>query len=209
MFHKSVPALAEWRIDFFLCIGLGIERGVCSESRVVLYFMHCPFCQNPDTKVVDTRVGEDGYAIRRRRECPKCGKRFTTVETAQLLVIKRSGNSEPFDRDKVISGVRKACQGRPIDENALKRLGRKVEEDLRSRGLAQVDSDEVGRAILAPLRDLDEVAYMRFASVYQNYEDLDDFEKAISGLREHSALKAAQAADGDTKATKKSHTRDE
>lgn len=159
---------------------------MCSYGRVLLSLMHCPFCQNSDTKVIDTRVGEDGYAIRRRRECPKCGKRFTTVETAQLLVIKRSGNSEPFDRDKVISGVRKACQGRPIDENELKELGRKVEEDLRSRGLAQVDSDEVGRAILRPLRDLDEVAYMRFASVYQNFEDLDDFEKAIQDLRQNA-----------------------
>jgi transcriptional repressor NrdR len=149
--------------------------------------MHCPFCQNPDTKVIDTRVGEDGYAIRRRRECPKCGRRFTTVETAQLLVIKRSGNSEPFNRDKVISGVRKACQGRPIDEDELKELGRKVEEDLRSRGLAQIDSDEVGRAILGPLRDLDKVAYMRFASVYQNFENLDDFEKAIKDLREQES----------------------
>jgi transcriptional repressor NrdR len=159
--------------------------------------MHCPFCQNPDTKVVDTRVGEDGYAIRRRRECPKCGRRFTTVETAQLLVIKRSGTSEPFTRDKVISGVRKACQGRPIDENELKQLGRKVEEDLRSRGLAQVDSDEVGRAILSPLRDLDEVAYMRFASVYQNFENLDDFENAIKDLRDHHQKRVEADQDSD------------
>lgn len=152
--------------------------------------MHCPFCQNPDTKVVDTRVGEDGYAIRRRRECPRCGRRFTTVETAQLLVLKRSGYSEPFNRDKVIAGVRKACQGRPIDEDALKQLGQKVEEDLRSRGAAHVDSDDVGRAILAPLRDLDEVAYLRFASVYQNFENLDDFEKAVSDLRDYNSTKA-------------------
>ena len=152
--------------------------------------MHCPFCHNPETKVVDTRVGEDGYAIRRRRECPRCGRRFTTVETAQLLVLKRSGYSEPFNRDKVIAGVRKACQGRPIDEDALKQLGQKVEEDLRSRGAAHVDSDDVGRAILAPLRDLDEVAYLRFASVYQNFENLDDFEKAVSDLRDYNSTKA-------------------
>lgn len=147
--------------------------------------MHCPFCQNPDTKVVDTRVGDDGYAIRRRRECPKCGRRFTTVETASLMVLKRSGASEPFNRDKVITGVRKASQGRPIKDEDLKQLGQKVEEDLRSRGLAQVDSDEVGRAILKPLRDLDVVAYMRFASVYQGFNDLDDFERAIEELKEH------------------------
>ena len=146
--------------------------------------MHCPFCQNPDTKVVDTRINEDGHAIRRRRECPECSRRFTTVETSILLVMKRSGNAEPFDRDKVITGVRKACQGRPIDEDDLKQLGQQVEEDLRSRGLAQVDSEEVGRAILKPLRELDEVAYLRFASVYQNFAGLADFQSAIDSLRE-------------------------
>lgn len=121
--------------------------------------MHCPFCQNPDTKVIDTRISDDGYSIRRRRVCPKCNKRFTTVETSMLLVTKRSGGAEPFSRDKVISGVRKACQGRPVKEEDLKLLGQKVEEDLRSRGLAEVTSGEVGKAILKPLRDLDVVAY--------------------------------------------------
>nr|WP_311371184.1 transcriptional regulator NrdR [Bifidobacterium dentium] len=145
--------------------------------------MHCPFCQNPDTKVVDTRISEDGHSIRRRRECPKCAKRFTTVETTMLLVVKRSGNVEQFDRNKVISGVRKACQGRPINEDDLKMLGQRVEEDLRSRGLAQVKSDEVGKAILKPLRDLDVVAYMHFASVYQNFENLEDFQHAIDELK--------------------------
>ncbi len=100
-----------------------------------------------------------------------------------LLVVKRSGNVEQFDRNKVISGVRKACQGRPIDEDQLKMLGQQVEEDLRSRGLAQVKSDDVGKAILKPLRDLDVVAYMRFASVYQNFGDLEDFQKAINELK--------------------------
>ena len=149
--------------------------------------MHCPFCQNPDTKVVDTRISDDGHSIRRRRECPKCSKRFTTLETTMLLVVKRSGNVEQFDRNKVISGVRKACQGRPINEDDLKMLGQKVEEDLRSRGLAQVKSDEVGKAILKPLRDLDMVAYMRFASVYQNFENLEDFQRAIDELKGESS----------------------
>lgn len=155
--------------------------------------MHCPFCQNTDTKVVDTRISEDGYSIRRRRECPKCGKRFTTVETTMLLVMKRSGNVEPFDRDKVISGVRKACQGRPIKEDDLKTLGRNVEEDLRSRGLAQIKSEDVGRAILKPLRELDEVAYLRFASVYQNFSGLDDFQTAIDNLKRSKSANAAHA----------------
>ena len=109
--------------------------------------------------------------------------RFTTLETTMLLVVKRSGNVEQFDRNKVISGVRKACQGRPIKEDDLKALGQQVEEDLRARGLAQVKSDEVGKAILKPLRDLDEVAYMRFASVYQNFENLGDFQNAINELK--------------------------
>ena len=112
--------------------------------------MHCPFCQNPDTKVIDTRISDDGYSIRIRRVCPKCNKRFTTVETSMLLVTKRSGGAEPFSRDKVISGVRKACQGRPVK----------------------------------PLRDLDVVAYLRFASVYQNFSGLEDFQSAIDELRE-------------------------
>ena len=140
--------------------------------HVILGSMHCPFCQNPDTKVIDTRISDDGHSIRRRRVCPKCSKRFTTVETSMLLVTKRSGGVEPFSRDKVISGVRKACQGRPVREEDLKLLGQKVEEDLRSRGL------------LKPLRDLDVVAYLRFASVYQNFAGLEDFQSAIDGLRE-------------------------
>ena len=149
--------------------------------------MHCPFCQNPDTKVVDTRISDDGHSIRRRRECTHCGKRFTTVESTMLLVLKNSGNVEPFDRNKVISGVRKACQGRPINEDDLKALGHRVEEDLRSRGLAQVRSEDVGRAILEPLRELDVVAYLRFASVYQNFDGLEDFQQAIDQLRMHQA----------------------
>ena len=149
--------------------------------------MLCPFCQNPDTKVVDTRISDDGHSIRRRRECTHCGKRFTTVESTMLLVLKNSGNVEPFDRNKVISGVRKACQGRPINEDDLKALGQRVEEDLRSRGLAQVRSEDVGRAILEPLRELDVVAYLRFASVYQNFDGLEDFQQAIDQLRMHQA----------------------
>ena len=149
--------------------------------------MHCPFCQNPDTKVVDTRISDDGHSIRRRRECTHCGKRFTTVESTMLLVLKNSGNVEPFDRNKVISGVRKACQGRPINEDDLKALGQRVEEDLRSRGLAQVRSEDVGRAILEPLRELDVVAYLRFASVYQNFDGLEDFQQAIDQLRMYQA----------------------
>ncbi|WP_279074848.1 transcriptional regulator NrdR [Alloscardovia omnicolens] len=145
--------------------------------------MYCPFCQSQETKVIDTRVSEDGYSIRRRRECIVCSKRFTTQESMVLMVVKRGGNAEPFNREKVVSGVRKACKGRPIDEEELKLLGIRVERDLRSRGVSEVKAEEVGLAILEPLRQLDEVAYMRFASVYQHFNSLDDYSQAIDSLK--------------------------
>jgi transcriptional repressor NrdR len=139
--------------------------------------------------VVDSREVDEGQVIRRRRSCQECGKRFTTVEEATLAVIKRSGVTKPFSRAKVVSGVRRACQGRPVDEDALAQLAQSVEEAVRATGVAEVPSDEVGLAILGPLRDLDEVAYLRFASVYQAFSCIDDFEKAISDLRfEHGDL---------------------
>lgn len=145
--------------------------------------MHCPFCRFPDSRVIDSRTAEDGSAIRRRRECPQCGQRFSTSETASLMVLKRSGVVEPFSREKIVNGVRKACQGRPVNDADLALLAQTVEETVRATGAAQIDANEVGLAILAPLRKLDEVAFMRFASVYQNWQDLDDFEAAIRLLR--------------------------
>lgn len=150
--------------------------------------MHCPFCRHTDSRVVDSRVQEDGTVIRRRRQCPECGRRFGTVETATLSVIKRSGATEPFSRDKVLAGVRKACQGRPVTEDQLQLLGQAVEETIRQQGQAEIDAHEVGLAILPPLQNLDEVAYLRFASVYQAFDSLEDFEGAITLLRtEHDA----------------------
>jgi transcriptional repressor NrdR len=145
--------------------------------------MRCPYCRHPDSRVVDSREGEDGQIIRRRRACPECGRRFTTVEEAVLAVVKRSGVTEPFSRIKITTGVRKACQGRPVDDDAIALLAQKVEESIRARGCAEVPSHDVGLAILGPLRDLDEVAYMRFASVYRSFESLDDFEREIAALR--------------------------
>ena len=145
--------------------------------------MRCPYCRHADTRVVDSRDANDGDAIRRRRSCPECGKRFTTVEETSLSVLKRSGVTEPFSRAKVISGVRKACQGRPVDEDDLNLLAQKVEETIREGGAAEVPAHEVGLAILAPLKELDEVAYLRFASVYQAFDSLADFEAAIASLR--------------------------
>ncbi|MUK01895.1 transcriptional repressor NrdR [Vibrio cholerae] len=145
--------------------------------------MYCPYCRNPDSRVVDSRLADDGSAIRRRRQCPQCGRRFSTVETTSLSVIKRSGAGEPFSRTKIINGVRKACQGRPVTEDDLALLAQEVEENVRASGVAEIDAHEVGLAILGPLRRLDQIAYLRFASVYQGFESLEDFEEAIRTLR--------------------------
>jgi len=146
--------------------------------------MYCPFCRNPDSRVVDSRVSDDGSSIRRRRQCTECGRRFSTVETASLSVAKRSGVAEPFSRSKVINGVRKACQGRPVTDDDLAMLAQEVEESIRASGAAEIDANDVGLAILGPLQKLDQVAYLRFASVYQDFDSLEDFEKAITVLRQ-------------------------
>ena len=152
--------------------------------------MQCPFCKNKTTKVTETRSFDNGFSIRRRRVCDKCGKRFTTVESVPLTVVKRDGvTREPFDRSKVINGVRKACQGRPINEADMKKLGAQVEMSLRSMGRPEIPSSEIGKAILVPLRDLDFVTYLRFASVYQEFKSLDDFKKVIEDLERYSESK--------------------
>jgi transcriptional repressor NrdR len=143
----------------------------------------CPFCRVADTRVLDSRTAEDGAAIRRRRHCTRCGRRFTTVETASLHVVKRSGATEPFSREKVLAGVRKACQGRPVADDALAVLAHRVEESVRGSGSPEVPAHEVGLSILGPLRQLDEVAYLRFASVYRGFESMEDFEAEIALLR--------------------------
>jgi transcriptional repressor NrdR len=145
--------------------------------------VYCPHCKHPDSRVIDSRAAEDGTAIRRRRSCPACGRRFTTQETVILMVAKRSGVTEPFNRDKIVRGVQRACQGRPVSEDQLAILAQRVEDAIRCRGSGEVPSHEVGLAILGPLRDLDEVAYLRFASVYRGFESLADFEEEIATLR--------------------------
>lgn len=145
--------------------------------------MYCPHCRHTDTRVLDSRVSEDGGQIRRRRVCTACEKRFSTVELMQLVVVKRSGATEPFNREKAIQGVRKACKGRPVTEDQLACLGEEVEIALRASGSAEIPAHQVGLAILAPLRELDEVAYLRFASVYRAFESAADFEAEIADLR--------------------------
>ena len=158
--------------------------------------MHCPFCRNPDSRVVDSRTTDDGTSIRRRRQCTECGRRFTTSETASLSVVKRSGVLEPFRREKVIEGVRKAVRGRPVTDADLAAVAQSVEETIRATGASQIDANEIGLAVLPPLRALDEVAYLRFASVYNAFDSLDDFEEAIRALRD-ARLHAGAGGDGD------------
>ena len=157
--------------------------------------MRCPFCRFPDSRVIDSREVEDGQAIRRRRSCPECSRRFTTVEGSLLSVVKRSGVTEPFSRSKVIAGVTRACQGRPVDADAVAQLAQQVEESVRGSGQAEVPSQQVGLAILGPLRDLDEVAYLRFASVYRSFTSAEDFAAEIREMRSRGAEAVLAAAD--------------
>jgi transcriptional repressor NrdR len=146
--------------------------------------MRCPWCSHPDDKVVDSRPAADGSTIRRRRQCLRCGKRFTTferVEDAGLLVVKRGGDKEPFDRAKVVAGLLKAVKNRPVSEGQVDQLVDRVEERLRRRGPV-VTSQEVGLEVLTMLRRLDDVAYMRFASVYKDFQEISDFEREVGLL---------------------------
>ena len=156
--------------------------------------MRCPFCQHDDSRVLDSRVCEDGTAIRRRRQCPMCERRFTTIERMQMTVHKRNGIEEPFSRDKVIRGVRNACKGRPVTDADLALLGQRVEDGLRARGVAEIPSEEIGLAILGPLRELDSIAYLRFASVYLNYNTIEDFTTEIDRLRDESSDKTKSSS---------------
>jgi transcriptional repressor NrdR len=146
--------------------------------------MRCPACSSFDDRVVDTRLAEEGSAIRRRRECLRCGRRFTTYERFEdlpLVVIKRSGQIQPFDRAKIVAGVRAAAKNRPVSPKQMEALAVDVEESLRLEG-HDATTQQVGRAVLERLRELDEVAYVRFASVYKGFSDAGDFEREIGLL---------------------------
>ena len=144
--------------------------------------MLCPFCKCPDTKVVDTRESGNGISVRRRRMCQKCKRKFATVESTQLLVCKKDGSFEPFSSGKIRTGVLKACKGRPIGLSSIDALAKEVEESIRSRGEGQVSSSQIGLEVLGPLKKLDPVAYLRFASVYENFASPEDFERAAKEL---------------------------
>ncbi|HEY8202949.1 MAG TPA: transcriptional regulator NrdR, partial [Actinomycetota bacterium] len=136
--------------------------------------MRCPVCGHEEDRVVDSRTAEDGRAIRRRRECLACGNRFTTyerIEQAPLLVLKRGGDREPFDRNKLIAGIRQACKNRPVSPESIEALVDDVVEWVRGTGSGVVPSADLGREVLERLRGLDEVAYLRFASVYKDFKE--------------------------------------
>jgi transcriptional repressor NrdR len=162
--------------------------------------MRCPYCESEEDKVVDSRLAEEGRAIRRRRECIGCGRRYTTFERAEevpLLISKRSGDEEPFVRGKVIEGVRRACKNRPVSEADILTIADDVEEAMRADIRRPVPSAEIGREVLERLRLLDEVAYLRFASVYKDFQELDDFERELGLLLKKSPPKAGDEAQED------------
>ncbi len=158
--------------------------------------MRCPTCTSLDDKVVDSRLADDGVAIRRRRECLGCGRRFTTferIEEVVLVVVKRSGIREPFRRAKVVAGVRSAAKNRPVSADQLEGLAADVEEALRLEG-SEASSARVGAIVLERLRALDEVAYVRFASVYKGFDDPGDFEREVLALAQPELLPPSPAA---------------
>ena len=157
--------------------------------------MRCPSCHELDDKVVDSRLTDEGGAIRRRRECLACGRRYTTYERfddVPLLVVKRSGQKEAFDRAKVVAGISRAAVNRPVDAATIEAVAAEVEEGLRAIG-AEVGADQVGFAVLERLRTLDPVSYMRFASVYKGFDDVADFEREVGLLQKTTAPKRRDA----------------
>ncbi len=153
--------------------------------------VRCPFCSADDDRVVDSRLAEDGVAIRRRRECSACGRRYTTferIEEVGIFVVKRSGEREPFERSKIMSGIRSACKNRPVDESRLDEVVELIEESMRLLN-RDVTSEEIGVATLEALRDVDDVAYVRFASVYKGFEDASDFAREVGMLVKTTAPK--------------------
>lgn len=147
--------------------------------------MRCPFCDNEDTKVIDSRPSEEGKAIRRRRECEKCGKRFTTyekVEASILMVVKKDGSREAFDRDKLLMGLIKACEKRPVSMAEIESVADEIERGLNNLMQKEVQSTFIGELVMDKLKELDEVAYVRFASVYRQFTDVNTFIKEIEEL---------------------------
>ncbi len=157
--------------------------------------MRCPHCSSMDNKVVDSRMGKEGESIRRRRECLKCGGRFTTyerVEEVLPLVIKKDGRREPFDRQKILNGLKKACEKRPISMEMLERTVDEIEKVLQDKGLKEIPSTMVGEEVMERLHKLDEVAYVRFASVYRSFRDINEFMSELKDILSNKEMKDAK-----------------
>lgn len=147
--------------------------------------MKCPFCEQPDTKVIDSRPTEEGHAIRRRRECIVCGKRFTTYEKVEdvfFMVVKRDGRRESFDRSKILNGIIRACEKRPISMDQMEAVVSDIERQLNNRMEKEISSESIGEIVMEHLKDLDEVAYVRFASVYRQFKDVSTFVAEVEKL---------------------------
>ena len=159
--------------------------------------MRCPYCEAEEDKVVDSRLAEEGRAIRRRRECLSCGRRYTTFERAEdvsLIVRKRDGGEEPFDRMKIVEGIRRAAKNRPVGSEQIEAMVNEIEEDLRAEGRREIGYSDIGRRVLERLAAVDEVAYLRFASVYKSFQELNDFERELGVLLKKPA--AEEGASG-------------
>ena len=149
--------------------------------------MRCPFCGNPGGKVIDSRSAENGQVIRRRRECKGCGKRFTTFERFEqfpVAVVKRNGDREPYRREKILVGLRKAFEKRPVTSQQIEELASAIEAELRAEGKKEIPSSFIGMAVLKKLKEMDEVAYLRFASVYKDFKDISEFQSELGQLLE-------------------------
>ena len=150
--------------------------------------MKCPFCKQPDSRVVDSRAADDGTTIRRRRECPECGRRFTTYEAVEkmpLMVVKRDNRREPFSRDKLMTGIIRSCDKRDISMEQITNFVAEIERDIRNRTEPEVPSEKLGEIVMERLKDFDEVAYIRFASVYRKSDDITNFIEELETLRAH------------------------
>jgi transcriptional repressor NrdR len=162
--------------------------------------MRCPYCTSLDNKVVDSRMGKEGESIRRRRECLKCEGRFTTYERVEEVlpsVIKKDGRREPFDRMKILSGLKKACEKRPISMEVLERAVEEIEKSLQEKGFKEIPSTVVGEEVMDRLHKLDEVAYVRFASVYRSFRDINEFMRELKDILSNKETNAAHEAAAD------------
>ena len=160
--------------------------------------MKCPYCDNPDTKVVDSRPTDEGQAIRRRRECEKCGRRFTTyekIEEIPLIVVKKDGRRQVFDRNKVRNGIIRACEKRPVPMEQIEKIVTEVERGLSNLMLKEMDSTIIGEYVMEQLRDIDDVAYVRFASVYRRFTDVESFRTEVEKLLESGESKKNRKED--------------